>query len=482
MEPINELIQKIKNKAQASESLEVPIEERRHLTKYINKYIDTFLNQLSTSKAYVAHGYKKSKKDEELEIDDENHSIDSLLNIIEERVDHRGLNPASGGHLGYIPGGGIFSSALGDYLAAATNRYAGVFYASPGAVRVENAVLRWVSKLIGYPKESGGNLTSGGSMANLIAISTARHAHKIKGKYLSKTVIYVSKQAHHSILKALRFIGMEECVIREIPVDEGFHMNTTILETTVQKDIKNGLRPFLLCGNAGSTDAGAVDSLSHMAEIAKKNGLWFHVDAAYGGFFMLTKKGKKLLKGIELADSVILDPHKGLFIPYGLGIIMIKDVKHLYDANAFDANYMQDTKSQQEEYSPSQLSPELSKHFRGLRLWLPLKLHGIAPFIANLEEKLLLTQYFYIKVRELGFQTGPEPDLSVVIFWYEPQTGNANDFNKKILESIQKDGRIFISSTFINNQFLLRFAALSFRTHLHHVDLLLSQLSWFIDE
>ena len=143
---------------------------------------------------------------------------------------------------------------------------------------------------------------------------------------------------------------------------------------------------------------------------------------------------------------------------------------------------MQDTKSQENEYSPSQLSPELSKHFRGLRMWLPLKLHGEKPFAASLEEKILLTRYFYEKVKLMGFKTGPFPDLSIIIFWFEPKEGDANDYNKMILKKIQNDGRVFISSTLIKNQFLLRFAALSFRTHIEHVDLLLSQLKDCIKE
>ena len=247
-----------------------------------------------------------------------------MLDLLEERIDKTGLNPASGGHLGYIPGGGIYASALGDYIAAITNRYAGVFYASPGAVRIENALINWMGKLIGYTDNFGGNLTSGGSFANLIAIATARSAGKIKSKDLESTVIYVCQQAHHSILKALKITGMEECIIRIIELDDHFRMNIDKLQLQIEKDKKEGLHPFLLLGNAGSTDVGAVDPLYEMAAIAKENNLWFHVDAAYGGFFLLTKEGREKMKGIELADSVIMDPHKGLFIPYGLGIVMVK--------------------------------------------------------------------------------------------------------------------------------------------------------------
>ncbi|HEV2833090.1 MAG TPA: aminotransferase class V-fold PLP-dependent enzyme, partial [Hanamia sp.] len=433
MKEEEKIIEQIRRLENESQSLEINNEEREVLLKKVNNYTESFLNTLSQQKAYERKGYERDKRDDDIQIKNETDEIQDVLDLLEERIDKTGLNPASGGHLGYIPGGGIYASALGDYIAAITNRYAGVFYASPGAVRIENALINWMGKLIGYTNNFGGNLTSGGSFANLIAIATARSAGKIKSKNLESTVIYVCQQAHHSILKALKITGMEECIIRIIELDDHFRMNIDKLQLQIEKDKKDGLHPFLLLGNAGSTDVGAVDPLYEMAAIAKENHLWFHVDAAYGGFFLLTKEGKEKMKGIELADSVIMDPHKGLFIPYGLGIVMVKNVQHLLAANNFDANYMQDTKSQENEYSPSQLSPELSKHFRGLRMWLPLKLHGEKPFAASLQEKILLTRYFYEKVKLLGFKTGPFPDLSIIIFWFEPKEGDANEYNKIIL-------------------------------------------------
>lgn len=480
MENLEEIITSIKKNELASISLEVGASERESLLESVNSYTEEFLNTLPQQKAYEIEGYAKEENDEAFEIKDETLAIQNVLKFVGQRVDRTGLNPASGGHFGYIPGGGIYTAALGDYMAAITNRYAGVFYASPGAVRVENALINWVGKLIGYKDNFGGNLTSGGSLANLIAISTARTAKNLKAKDVENSVIYVCQQAHHSILKALKITGLEECIIRIIDLDDHYRMQTKMLEDQLGKDLQAGLRPFLLIGNAGSTDVGAVDPLFEMATIAKKHGIWFHVDAAYGGFFLLNEQERQKMSGIELADSVIMDPHKGLFIPYGLGMVIVKNVHHLFEANNYEANYMQDTKTHAQEYSPAQLSPELSKHFRGLRMWLPLKLHGVAPFAAALEEKLLLTKYFYEKVKDLGFETGPYPDLSIVLFWYVPRDGEANMFNKKLMEEIQKDGRIFISSTMLKGKFLLRFVALSFRTHQEHVDLLLSQLKEFI--
>ncbi|KYG74361.1 glutamate/tyrosine decarboxylase-like PLP-dependent enzyme [Roseivirga ehrenbergii] len=454
-------------------SLETNADQRLSLQKSVIEYAEDFLNSLENRKAYEYDSYEKKDQDSFFDIDEQNHPIEDILPFIAVRVDKPGLNPASGGHLGYIPGGGIYESALGDYLAAVSNRYAGVFYASPGAVRMENALIDWAAKLIGYTGRFGGNLTSGGSIANLIAISTAREAKKLKGKDLESTVIYTSQQTHHSLQKAIKLCGLSECILRIIDLDEDYRIIPEKLNTQVLEDQKQGLQPFLIIANAGSTDVGAVDPLNAIASIAEEHDLWFHVDAAYGGFFQLTAQGKEVMSGIEKADSVILDPHKGLFLPYGSGIVLIKNIEHLAAANSYEANYMQDTKMHQDEMSPAELSPELSKHFRGMRMWLPLKLHGIGPFKACLEEKMELAQYFYTKIKAMGFEVGPAPVLSTVIFRFLPKDKDANEFNAAIVKAIHQDGRIFISSTTLNGQFYMRVAVLSFRTHKKEIDLLL---------
>lgn len=454
-------------------SLETNSTKRLSLQLAVSEYTEKFLDELETRKAYEYNSYAKEDQDSFFDIDGGSYHIEDILPFIAERVDKPGLNPASGGHLGYIPGGGIYESALGDYLAAVSNRYAGVFYASPGAVRMENALIHWAGKLIGYTDNFGGNLTSGGSIANLIAISTAREAKRLKGKDLESTVIYTNQQTHHSLQKAIKLCGLGECILRIIDLDEDYKIIPKKLNTQIIEDKQKGLQPFLIIANAGSTDVGAVDPLSDIANIAEEHQLWFHVDAAYGGFFQMTAQGKEVMSGIEKADSVILDPHKGLFLPYGSGIVLIKNIEHLAAANSYEANYMQDTKMHQDEMSPAELSPELSKHFRGMRMWLPLKLHGIAPFKACLEEKMELAKYFYTKIKTMGFEVGPAPVLSTVIFRYLPKDKDANEFNAAIVKAIHQDGRIFISSTTLNEQFYMRVAVLSFRTHKKEIDLLL---------
>ncbi len=468
------MIKKIKSLEAESKKLEPTSKERKEYFEKIFNYSQNFLEKLSSLKAY------QSTKDNgagiyDSPVSDKPLSIEKILDLINQNIDKPGINPASQRFMGYIPGGGIFPSALGDYLADITNRFAGLFFVSPGAVRMENMLIRWMCEMFGFPAEtSGGSLTSGGSIANLIAIVTARDTANLKSKDFQKAVFYITEQAHHSVYKAVKIAGLGDAVIREIPMDLHFRMNVQALDNQIQKDIKEGLFPFFICATAGTTDVGAVDPLEEIGEIAKKYNVWFHIDAAYGGFFLLVDECKNIFKGTEKADSIIIDPHKGLFLPYGTGAILIKEQKKLFDSQNYQANYMQDAEDFTDEYSPCDLSIELTRHFRGMRLWLPLKLFGVKSFKAALEEKILLTRYFYEKIQKIkNIEVGPYPELSVMIFRYLPENRKTNEFNERLIQEIQKDGRIFLSSTRINNKFFIRLAVLNFRTHLDTIELAL---------
>jgi aromatic-L-amino-acid/L-tryptophan decarboxylase len=459
----------------SSRRLEPTPAQRKRAQKMVIGYAENFLNKLEQAKVFIPTTDNGAGL-LETPISEKGIGIKKALQLVKENVDHPGLNPASAGHMGYIPGGGIYYSALGDYLADVTNRYAGVFYASPGAVRMENMLIRWTAQLMGFPKTAAGNLTSGGSISNLIAICAARDAKKITADKITASVIYITQQAHHSIQKAIRIAGLNECILRYIEMDDGYRMNILHLEKTIRADKKAGLNPFLIIASAGTTDTGAIDPLTEISVIAQKAKCWFHIDAAYGGFFALTKEGKKKLKGMELSDSLTADAHKSLFLPYGTGIVLVKNARQLHDAFQYTASYMQDTLSVTDELSPADLSPELTRHFRGLRLWLPLQLHGVQPFRDCLQEKLLLARYFRKKIMELGFESEIAPELSVVIYRFVPKNGDANAFNKKLCEAVQNGGHSFISSTTLNGKYTLRFACLVFRTHKRHVDALLETL------
>lgn len=468
-------IAKIQELEKVSRLLEPSAQKREEARDAIVNYTESFIDTIESSPAY-----NSSRKASEIflhsPITEEPGSIQQLVSQLKTGLDLPALNPASGGHLGYIPGGGIYYSALGDYWADITNRYAGIFFAGPGAVRMENMLIQWTAQLAGYPDTAVGNLTSGGSIANLSAIVTARDFKKITSEKVKKAVIYLSPQVHHCVFKAIRIAGLGECHVRQLELDECYRIIPEKLDAAIATDKQNGLIPFLVVASAGTTDTGSVDPLQKIGEVAKKHDLWYHVDGAYGGYFLLTNYGKEKLKGIELSDSFVADPHKGLFLPYGLGILIVKNKEALSASHYYQANYMQDALAADEEVSPADLSPELTKHFRGLRMWLPLKLLGIKPFRACLEEKLLLTRYFYNEIKKMGFETGPEPELSVATYRYVSKKHEPNAFNKRLMEEVVKDGRVFISSTMLDSRFMLRLAVLSFRTHLSTINTLLTLL------
>lgn len=466
----SEDIHRIEDLERVSSQLEFNPEQRSAMVEAVLRYSESLIENLKQAPAY------KLPSDDGLQLykslfGDKPHPLDEILAILNDSVDNSGVNPLSGGNMGFIPGGPIYPSALGDFLAAVSNRYSGHFAGSPGAVRMENMLLRWMAELVGYPRQAAGNLTSGGSIANLIAIVTAREASSLKPRDYERSVSYFTDQSHHSIQKGLLTAGLKDASIHIIPTDENYRILVPELESAILQDKRNGLNPWLVIANAGTTNTGSVDPLADVAAVAEQNDVWYHIDGAYGAFFGLTRIGKRVLAGIDRSDSLILDPHKGLFLPYGSGAVLVKDAQALRNAFKFHAPYAQDAAHFEEELSPSDLSPELSRHFRGLRLWLPLMLLGQQPFEAALEEKLLLAQYFHQRMQEVeGFTVGPRPDLSIVIFRYNPSRGNINEFNQKLIRAIQEDGRIFLSSTTLSGEFFIRLAVLGVHTHLDAIE------------
>ena len=262
--------------------------------------------------------------------------IDEVLARVSAAAE-KGFNTAGPGYLAYIPGGGLFAAALADYLSLGLNRYVGVWNAAPALAQIEATVIRWLCDLFDYPAEARGILTSGGSMANFSAIVAARRA-LLPEDFLSGTV-YGSSQLHASVSKAAVLAGFPARNVRSVPTTPDLRLDVRTLERMVAEDRAAGLRPFLLAANAGSTNTGAVDPLRECAEVTTRERLWLHVDGAYGGFFQLTDRGRQAFAGIDAADSITLDPHKGMFLPYGTGCLLVRDGRRLREAHQVAAAY-----------------------------------------------------------------------------------------------------------------------------------------------
>ena len=396
------------------------------------------------------------------------------------------FNTASPGYLAYIPGGGIPDAAMADLIASTTNRFVTVWNASPVMAQIESTVIRWFCELMGLGTESGGFLTTGGSLANLSALIVARV--KLAGDDFHRARIYASSQTHHCIDKAAFMAGFPKDNLRKVPVDEHFGIDVSQLAKTIDDDRNAGYQPLMIIGNAGTTNTGAVDDLQQLADLAQRESCWFHVDAAYGGFFMLTTQGRSALSGIELADSIVLDPHKGMFLPYGTGCLLVKNRSDLLPAFQFTSEYMPQMTGDRMREDFCEISPELSRDNRGLRLWLPIKLHGIGVWEELLTEKLQLAHWAYERLLELGhviaaqheqceLQIVAPPQLSILAFRMEMANQDVdqnNEFNRRWLDAINQDGSVMMTGTLLDGRFVLRICVLSFRTHIERMQKCLS--------
>ena len=463
------IIDRLRQLEAASRPLEPNAEERDGMSRAVLAHVESLLEWLDTAPGYCPDPGSEAALDA-APIGSNPLGLARALDLLSRHVDRTSQNTTAAGFMAYIPVGSLYPAALGEFIGAVSNRFSGSAIGSAAAVRIENQVLRWLADAVGYPAASGGNFLSGGSMANLSAIVVAREAAGLRPREFERAVIYRTEQAHHCVTKGLRVAGMDECVQRLIPVDARFRMDVKRLSDAMAEDSAAGLKPWLVIGTAGTTDTGAVDPLGDIASVAEEHDAWFHCDAAYGGPFVLCEDGRRALSGIERSDSVVLDPHKGLYVPFGVGAILVRDETAMRHAYRFSASYIS-RDGHNAAVAPMDLSPELSRPFRALRLWLPLQVWGTAPFQAALEEKMLLARYAYERLQEMpGIETGPRPDLSIVIFRAKPPRGDTSDFNTRLEHAILEDGRISLSSTILGGERWLRLAILAPRTHRAAID------------
>jgi aromatic-L-amino-acid decarboxylase len=401
-------------------------------------------------------------------------AVESVLELFFERVLPKGFNTASPGTLSHVTGGGLFHSAVADFIALATNPYVGYFAAAPGCAQIDVTVARWFCDMLGLPNSAGGILTSGASMASLTAVVTARTLRL--GEDFLRGTLYASDQVHESVRKAVRVAGLPMRNLRIIPSDDQCRFPPMALTEAIARDRRAGFTPFLIVGTAGTTDTGVVDDLNGLADVAAGEKLWLHVDAAYGGFFALTERGKKALAGIERADFVALDPHKSLFLPFGTGCLLARSVADLEAAHLTHSEYLDGVIHLGEEggvTNSADLSLEMTRDFRGMRVWFPLKLLGTEPFRRCLDEKLDLARWFARELRSIeGVEVVAEPQLSVVVFRVvrpEMSPTELARMNQRILQAINARGRVHLSETSVKGRYAIRLSVLAFRAHQEQV-------------
>lgn len=420
----------------------------------------------------------------ELAIAEAPRSVDDVLAAVERRIWRSGVNTRSPGYLGYLPAGGLHTSALGSYLGAVINPYSAMRDLSPGAADLEDVVVGWLCDVVGLPTGAGGTLTSGGSSATLAAVVAAREWMHVDPAHGHRHPVYVGEHRHHSVDRALRFAGLAGCPLRVVPSGPAHRMDPKALEFAIAADVAAGLRPWLVVPTAGTTSSGSIDPLAGVLEVARRAGTWVHVDAAYGGLFALSDVARPRLAVLGEADSVTVDPHKALFLPYGTGALLARDPSILAAAFAHDAAYLeapfppasdraalaeqraqapQPHRRPRDSWQPADLGLELTRPFRAMGVWLPLQINGVGAFRTAMTQRLRLARWLH---RELEasphLSVGPEPDLTVVTYRVATSGRRSPEDEDRLTRALaarlNDSGSIFVSTTVLDGRVTLRAA------------------------
>jgi aromatic-L-amino-acid/L-tryptophan decarboxylase len=382
------------------------------------------------------------------------------------------------GYFAYIPGCGTWPGVLGDLIASACNLEVSSWVQAAGPSQVELVVLGWFKQWIGYPEQAAGVLVSGGSAANLTALACAREA--LLGAMSDRVVAYLSDQAHSSMARAARVLGFRPNQVRILPVDDGYRMRPQALAAAMAADLRAGRRPLFVAASAGATSTGAVDPLPELAALCRERGVWFHVDAAYGGFAALTERGRRWLAGMELADSVTLDPHKWLYQPFECGCLLVRAGQRLGEAFRIQPDYLKDTEAAELEVNFSDLSMQLSRTSRALKLWMSLRYFGLDAFRAAIDRSIDLALFAQAHIEasaQLELLTPAK--LGVVCFRRHPE-GMDEDrlerLNQQLAEGLAASGQGLVSSTRLRGRFALRMCVLNHTSRTQDVERV---LDWF---
>jgi aromatic-L-amino-acid decarboxylase len=396
----------------------------------------------------------------------------------------RSFTASSPGYLAFIPGGGIYPAALADFIADTTNRYTGVWQAAPALVQLEANALDWLRDWMEFPADTRGLFTAGGSMATFNAIVCGRE--RVLGAEIRRGVLYTSDQAHHSVLKSAKLAGVMPDRVRPIASDDRFRMRVDLLEAAIAADRRAGLTPFAVVSSAGTTNTGAVDPLDAIADVCAREDLWHHVDGAYGAFFYLDPSLRETLRGLPRADSLTLDPHKGMFLPYGTGALLVRDGAALRAAHEATADYLPQMPHPSDFYDPSQHGPELSRGFPGLRVWLSVKLFGAAAFREAIVEKRALTLDAFRGIAALpGVVIDAEPELSLFAFhltWPGASLADEDAATRALMNQVTQRGRVMVTGCATHGRALGRVCVLSFRTHQPQIDALIEDMAAAIQD
>jgi aromatic-L-amino-acid decarboxylase len=377
------------------------------------------------------------------------------------------------GYLAFIPGEGTWPGALGDLIASALNVDTCWWLGASGPSALELVVLDWFRQWVGYPAQAAGVLVSGGSAANLTAVACARE--KLIGAMDERAVVYMSDQTHSSLARAARVLGFRPDQVRVIPSDRSARMRPDSLRGAIATDLADRRTPLMVIANAGTTAVGAIDPFRELAEICREASTWLHVDGAYGAFASITARGREALGGMELADSITLDPHKWLYQPIEVGAVLVRDGEALRRGFEVSSEYLEDVAAVDREVNFSDLGLQLTRSCRALKLWISLRYFGLPAFRAAVDRCLDLALHAESRIRaspELELMSAAS--LGIVTFRRHPSgvddEAALERINADLADRIEGGGELFVSTARVRGRYVLRLCVLNYSTSQAEVD------------
>jgi glutamate/tyrosine decarboxylase-like PLP-dependent enzyme len=460
------------------ESLDLNYEEFQHLVK--KTLVMIFETYQSVNKQTGFHPYAQAEVqtwfEEELPMQGSN--MEDLFHLVKQYVVHTATGNLGPNMYAYVMSGGNQVSTLADFLVSTLNQNTSKWHLAPAMIEIEKRVVAWTAQMFNFPKQAGGVFVSGGSAANLTGITVARN-HFLKKNDVNRTglfglkpcTLYCSKETHNSIDKSVAELGIGTNHIRKIQCNTDFTINLNALEQQIQVDIASGFTPFCIVGNAGTVNTGAIDDLLSLYKIAKKYDLWFHVDGAYGGLIATLPEFSGLYTGIHLADSIALDFHKWLYQPFEVGCTLVRNWDILKDTFYQAAPYLSQTTEPNNSHNPrldiNEHSFQLSRNAKAFKVWLSIKAYGFERFQNMMRKDILLTRHLEFLINDsTDFTLKSNSDLAIACFRYVDLSLSPEamaEFNQALIPALEKDGRVFITGTQLNGEFVLRACIINHR-------------------
>lgn len=464
-------------------SLDVSTQQFQQWIEKAGKLIVDYYDQKSEQKVFAGKSPDEVMALFDEPLPEEGMQIENVLNKVREDVLGSITNSAGPRYFGYITGGGNQAAVLAEMIKASLNQNNLKWHSSPVSTEMEKLVMRWVAEFIGYPTSSAGVLLSGGSVANHNCLAVARTIKAPidvaqKGLYNSPPMtIYVSEEGHSSFDKAVDMLGIGKQYLRKVPTDDHLQVDIEALEKAILEDKENGLHPICAIAVAGTTNNGALDDLKAVSEVCKKHNLWFHIDAAYGGPAAAVPKVSTYFEGIEEADSLVVNPHKWMYVPFEAGGVLVKNPEHLRKTFSTIPDYLKSDKSEAKRTDLMEYSLPLTKEFKSLKVWMTLKTYGAQKIRETIEADIERASYLAQKVEQHNSMEmmAPAP-LSIVCFRYDPgglTQEELDKLNDRIVEEIESDGRVFLTGTKVSRRTAIRVCFINHRTTQADIDYML---------